>query len=287
MTNPAQQSGRRAPTGRVVLVGLPYDAASSLLRGPAGAPPLIRMALDSDSSNGWSESLTDLRAPGLMGDAGDVDVSGPDDGRPRIEAAVAAILDRAAKPLCLGGDHSVTYPVVRAVRRRYPRLAILHIDAHPDLYDVLDGNRYSHGCPFARIMEEGLVDRLVQVGIRTMNGHQRAQAELFGVEVMTMRDWDGSTALTFDQPLYISVDLDALDPAFAPGVSHREPGGFSVRDVIQIIQKTRAPDIVGADVVEFNPIVDPVGVTAWVAAKIVRELADRMISGLRLLENRG
>ena len=287
MTNPGHPSGRRPPTGRLVLLGLPYDAASSLLRGPAAAPPLIRAALDSDSSNGWSESLTDLRAPGLIGDAGDVDVTGADDGRPRIEAAVAAILDQGGKPLCLGGDHSVTYPVVRAMRRRHPRLAILHIDAHPDLYDVLDGNRYSHGCPFARIMEEGLADRLVQVGIRTMNGHQRAQADRFGVEVITMRDWDGSKVLTFDQPLYISVDLDALDPAFAPGVSHREPGGFSVRDVIQIIQKTQAPDFAGADVVEFNPTVDPVGVTAWVAAKIVRELADRMMGGQRAPEGRG
>jgi arginase len=287
MTTSAKPSGRRPPTGRVVLLGLPYDAASSLLRGPAAAPPLIRAALDSDSNNGWTESMTDLRATGLVGDAGDVDVSGPDDGRPRIEAAVAAILDQGGKPLCLGGDHSVTYPVVRAMRRRHPRLALLHIDAHPDLYDVLDGNRYSHGCPFARIMEEGLVDRLVQVGIRTMNGHQRAQAELFGVECITMRDWDSSKVLTFDQPLYISVDLDALDPAFAPGVSHREPGGLSVRELLQIIQRTQAPDFVGADVVEFNPTVDPVGITAWAAAKIVRELADRMISGLRLLENRG
>jgi arginase len=267
---------RRPPAGRVVLLGLPYDAASSLLRGPAAAPPLIRAALDSDSNNGWSESLIDLRDPGLVGDAGDVDVGGPDDVRPRIESAVAAILDHGGRPLCLGGDHSVTYPVVRALRRHFPRLALLHLDAHPDLYDSLDGDRYSHACPFARIMEEGLVDRLVQIGIRTMNGHQRAQAERFGVEVTAMRDWDDRHTLTFDQPLYVSVDLDVLDPAFAPGVSHREPGGLSVREVIRILQRMRA-DIVGADVVEFNPTVDPVGITAWVAAKIVRELTARML----------
>jgi arginase len=275
--NATQPFGRRSATGRVMLLGLPFDAASSLLRGPAAAPQLIRAALDSDSSNGWSESLVDLRAPGLVGDAGDVDVGGPDDVRPRIESAVTAIVDAGARPLCLGGDHSVTYPVVRALRRRHPKLALLHIDAHPDLYDMLDGDRYSHACPFARIMEEGLVDRLVQVGIRTMNGHQRAQADRFGVEVVTMQNWDGSHVFSFDEPLYISVDLDALDPAFAPGVSHREPGGLSVRELVDIIQRARAPGFAGADVVEFNPTVDPVGITAWVAAKIVRELAARMI----------
>jgi arginase len=275
----SRPSAQRGATGRVALLGLPYDASSSLLRGPAAAPPLIRAALDSESSNGWSESLVDLRAPGLLGDAGDVDVGGPEDVRARIESAVTAVLDTGARPLCLGGDHSVTYPVVRALRPRYPRLALLHLDAHPDLYDSLDGDRYSHACPFARIMEEGLVDRLVQVGIRTMNGHQRAQAERFGVEVIPMREWDNARVFTFDEPLYVSVDLDVLDPAFAPGVSHREPGGLSVRELVSIIQRTRAPSFVGGDVVEFNPTVDPVGLTAWVAAKVVRELAVRLLNG--------
>jgi arginase len=260
-----------------MLLGIPYDAASSLLRGPAAAPAIIRAALDSDSNNGWSESLADLRAPGLVGDAGDVELAGPGDVRAQIQSAVTAALDSGARPLCLGGDHSVTYPVVRALRRGHPRLALLHLDAHPDLYDMLDGDRYSHACPFARIMEEGLVDRLVQVGIRTMNGEQRAQADRFGVEVVTMQTLDAARDFAFDEPLYISVDLDVLDPAFAPGVSHREPGGLSVRELLRIIQRTRA-DVVGADVVEFNPTVDPVGLTAWVAAKIVRELASRMLA---------
>jgi arginase len=268
---------RSAMANRAALLGIPYDASSSFLRGPAAAPPLIRLALHSESNNGWSESFADLRAGHALSDAGDVDAGGPDVVRERIEAAVAAVLDTGARPLCLGGDHSVTYPVIRAMRRRYPRLALLHLDAHPDLYDSLDGDRYSHACPFARIMEDGLVDRLVQVGIRTMNAHQRAQADRFGVEVVTMRDWDQTADFAFDQPLYISVDLDALDPAFAPGVSHREPGGLSTRELLRIIQRTRA-EIVGADVVEFNPTVDPAGLTAWVAAKIVRELAARLLA---------
>ncbi len=266
----------RATNGRVVLLGLPYDASSSLLRGPAAAPALIRLALDSDSSNGWSESLIDLRAPGVLGDRGDVDVGGPEVVRARIESAVSALLDDGGRPLCLGGDHSVTYPVLRAIRPRYPRLELLHIDAHPDLYDALDGDRYSHACPFARIMEEGLVDRLVQVGIRTMNGHQRVQADRFGVEVIPMQDWDDGRVLSFDSPLYVSIDLDALDPAFAPGVSHREPGGFSTRSLVRLLQRMRAT-VIGGDIVELNPTVDPAGITPWVAAKLVRELSARML----------
>lgn len=165
---------------------------------------------------------------------------------------------------------------MRAVRKRYPRLAILHIDAHSDLYDTFEGNQYSHACPFARIMEERLADRLVQVGIRTMNRHQREQADRFGVEVVTMRDWNGDRVFSFTEPLYVSIDLDGLDPAFAPGVAHREPGGLSTREVVQIIQRVRAT-IIGADVVECNPGFDQTGVTPLVAAKIVRELAARIL----------
>ena len=178
--------------------------------------------------------------------------------------------------IALGGDHSVTYPILRAVNARYRQPTILHIDAHADLYDEFEGDRYSHACPFARIMEEGLAARLVQVGIRTLSAHQRAQADRFGVEVIDMRAWVAGMRPIVEGPVYISVDLDGIDPAFAPGVSHWEPGGLTVRDVLGMIQDIRSP-IVGADVVEFNPRRDPSGMTAMVAAKIVKELAGTML----------
>src|SRR5579862_4123504 len=197
---------------RVFVLGVPYDAASSFQRGAAEGPAAIREALGSEATNGWSESLVDLRAPGIMSDAGDVSVDGSDaEIRARMEAAMAAVMDSGA-PIVLGGDHSITYPLIRAVRRRHPRLAILHLDAHSDLYDTFEGNKYSHACPFARIMEERLADRLVQVGIRTMNGHCRDQAERFGVEVIPMQDWHDTRVLAFSDPVYVSIDLDALDP---------------------------------------------------------------------------
>jgi arginase len=197
--------------------------------------------------------------------------------RDRIEAGIAGLLADGSQPIALGGDHSVTYPILRAVSRYHPNLTILHIDAHPDLYDEFEGDRFSHACPFARTMEEGLARRLVQVGIRAMNRHQRSQAERFGVEVIDMRAWQAGVRPVVEGSVYLSVDLDGLDPAFAPGVSHHEPGGLSVREVLSLVQDIRGT-LLGADVVEYNPRRDVGGVTATVAAKIVKEIAGRMLA---------
>jgi agmatinase len=190
---------------------------------------------------------------------------------------VERILASGSKPISLGGDHSVTYPVLRAVNERYSPVTILHVDAHADLYDEFEGDRFSHACPFARIMEERLATRLIQVGIRTLTRHQREQADRFGVEVIDMRAWTAGLRPLIDsgETVYLSLDLDGLDPAFAPGVSHPEPGGLSVRDVLGLIHGL-ACHFVGADVVECNPDVDPTGVTAVVGAKFVKEIAGQM-----------
>ncbi len=261
---------------RLGLVGFRYDENSSFLRGTADAPPLIREAFFSESSNLWSESGTDLSQPNIFFDAGDVL---PDAGKnmmAAIEDSIEHLLSNDLYPLSLGGDHSITYPIIRAVAKRYPSLSILHFDAHPDLYDDFQGNRYSHASPFARIMEEKLVRRLVQVGIRTLNGHQREQAARYGVEIYEMKDWRDNLEFDFDTPVYISFDMDGLDPAYAPGVSHREPGGLSTRQVIDLIQRVKQP-VVGADIVEFNPQMDSSSITAMVCAKILKEISARML----------
>lgn len=262
-------------SGLPTLLGCPWDASSSFLRGAADAPPLIRRALRSPSSNSWSESLRDLGAGGPLGDAGDLDLS-TDDPRGVIERGARDVIAKQGRPLSLGGDHSVSYPLLRAVRSAHPRLTVLHIDAHADLYEDFEGDRYSHACPFARVMEEGLADRLVQVGIRTLNQHQRSQANRFGVEFIDMRAWAAGVRPDVSGSVYVSLDLDALDPAFAPGVSHWEPGGLSVREAITLIQGLGGT-LAGADLVEYNPARDPSGVTAYVAAKLVKEIASRML----------
>lgn len=256
------------------LIGIPYDASSSFLRGAAAAPPLIRAALHSPAGNNYTENGANLDQ---LSDAGDLPTStDPATARVEIESAIAALIDDRFRPIALGGDHAITYPIMRAVARQHRGLTILHIDAHGDLYDEFEGDRYSHACPFARIMEERLVARLVQVGIRTLTPHQRDQIRKFNVDCIEMQQFAGGARPVVNGPVYLSIDLDGVDPAFAPGVSHREPGGLSVRDVITMIHGTSGP-IVGADVVEFNPSQDHGGVTAIVAAKITREIAGAML----------
>ncbi|HUR94117.1 MAG TPA: agmatinase [Gemmatimonadales bacterium] len=260
------------------LIGLPYDASSSYLRGAAEGPAAIRDALRSPSWNSWCEQFRDLSASPGLSDAGDLELPETAEARSRIESGIATVIAGGHEPLALGGDHSVTYPVLRAVARSHRALTILHIDAHSDLYEDFEGDSFSHACPFARIMEERLAVRLVQVGIRTLNPHQRRQAERHGVEIIDMRAWQAGARPSVDGAVYISIDLDGLDPAFAPGVSHREPGGLSVREVLGMVQAAEG-QIVGADVVEYNPRQDLGGMTATVAAKLVRELAGRILAG--------
>lgn len=255
---------------RPQLVGVPYDASSSFLRGSAAAPPLIRQALHSPAGNPFTERGANLAT---LADASDLVLTDdPGNTRVAIQAAIELSLKNGFQPIALGGDHSITYPIMRAVARAHRGVTILHIDAHGDLYDEFDGDRFSHACPFARIMEEDLCGRLVQVGIRTLTPHQRDQISRFNVETIEMRHFAGGARPAISGPVYLSIDLDGIDPAFAPGVSHREPGGLSVRDVLSMIHGLGGP-IVGADVVEFNPAQDLAGVTASVAAKIVREIA--------------
>ncbi len=258
----------------VAIIGIPWDENSSFMRGPAEAPPIIRAAFASESANLWSENGIDFGAAPIF-DAGDVKPASGVTMINQITESIAALLDQDYRPISLGGDHAITYPVVKAFSKKYTRLSILHFDAHPDIYDEFQGNRYSHACPFARIMEEGLVERLVQIGIRTATGHQREQIERYGVEVVEMKDFRDDLIVEFDTPVYISFDIDGLDPAFAPGVSHREPGGLSMRQALNVIQRLKGY-VVGADIVEFNPRMDSTGVTGMVCAKLLKEIAARM-----------
>ena len=261
---------------KLALIGIRHDENSSFTKGAADAPPQIRAALRSDAWNLTSENGTDLSDDSIFFDAGDIEPVPGSEMSALIENSIHTLIADGLAPISLGGDHSVTYPIVRAFARKYNNLSVLHFDAHPDLYDNYQGNRNSHASPFARIMEQKLVKRLVQVGIRTFTAHQREQVKKFGVESIEMRHLRDDLQLEFDSPVYISFDVDALDPAFAPGVSHREPGGLSTRQVIDIIQRMKGT-VVGADIVEFNPRMDPLHVTGTVCAKILKEIAARML----------
>jgi len=256
------------------LIGVPLDENSSYLRGAAQGAVALASAVWCDSANLWTETGHDLAD--VLRNRGSIETGSGDAAIKSIADAAEAAGRSGSLPIFLGGDHSVTWPLVRGLRRAVGDFAILHFDAHPDCYADFEGNPFSHASPFARIMEEGLCTRLVSVGIRTATGHQREQKARHGIEWLEMRERRTWPRLSFDVPVYVSLDLDVLDPAFAPGVSHHEPGGMSVREVLDVIQAIDAP-IVGADVVELNPSRDLNGVTAMVGAKLVREIAGMML----------
>ncbi|MBN9243230.1 MAG: agmatinase [Mesorhizobium sp.] len=258
----------------VTLLGIPLDSNSSFARGPAAAPAAIRAALASDHGHKTTELGLDLKSADWK-DGGDIDVSGADP-IAEIEARAAAVATDGRKLLALGGDHSVSAPLIRAAAKAHGPLTVFHIDAHPDLYEDFGGNPASHASPFARALEAGAVARLVQVGVRTMNATLRKQVERYGVEVTTMRDWPRDVTSDLKGPLYVSLDLDGLDPAFAPAVSHPEPGGLSTREVLTMLQSLPVSPV-AADLVELNPLRDINGMTAIVAAKCLKELMGRLL----------
>ncbi len=260
----------------ICILGIPLDKNSSFLRGSLFAPKKIRDSYSSDSANLWSETGLDLGNLDQLYDSGDVDFKDNTNEFALITQSVKNILVNNCNLISLGGDHSITFPIIEAYSQKYDNLNILHLDAHPDLYDTLQGNIHSHACPFARIMEKKLATRLVQAGIRTINRHQREQAHKFGVEIHEMKNGNNwLEELEFSGPVYLSLDLDCLDPAFAPGVSHHEPGGMNTRHVIDIIQRFKGT-LIGADIVELNPDRDINSMTSMVAAKLLKEIIARI-----------
>mgnify|MGYP001582055655 CR=1 FL=1 len=256
------------------ILGFEWDASSSHSRGPALAPTVVKRLLTSEASSAYSIDLVDMR------DAieGYVIPALPEDGaaaRALISKTVAECLAAGFAQLSIGGDHSVTYPILKSVCAKHGPVNVLHIDAHPDLHDDFEGDRFSHACPFARALEDGLIGKLVQVGIRCSDPHQLAQAKKYGVTSLRADEVESVPAEIFSGPLYMSIDLDGLDPAFAPGVSHPEPGGLSTLDVLKLIRRIKGP-LVGADVVELNPERDYQMTTARVVVRLVKELAGKI-----------
>jgi len=262
----------------VQVIGIPYDKNSSFLKGPHLAPAQIRKVAADGASNEYAENGRRILPGEAFVDQGDLEVLTlpAEQAFQTIREAVSGVLVNDYRLVCLGGDHSVSYPIIDAFSQHYDGLSILHLDAHPDLYENFEDNPYSHASPFARLLETGRIRRVVQVGIRTLNAHQKEQAERYDVEIIPMAEWNSNVVERLEGPIYVSLDMDVLDPAFAPGLSHHEPGGASVREVLDLIQNIKVP-IVGVDIVEYNPLRDINDMTARVAYKLFKELISRML----------
>ncbi len=259
-------------TGRVALLGVPYDGTQSYRQGAAAGPQAVRRA--SWSLETYSPALEqDLQEVGLR-DLGDLAVAGLDPAAmvARVHEAVARLPAEVA-PLLLGGDHTASVGAVQALARRTPELRVLVLDAHLDLRDAYEASPWSHACAARRIWETVGDGRIIQLGVRSglreewefARRHCRWVGRVLALPETVVEELRG-------HPVYVSVDLDVLDPAFAPGVGNPEPGGPTFADLLDALYLLRDLPVVGADVVETAPPLDPSGATEVAAAKLVREM---------------
>ncbi|WDN57621.1 agmatinase [Streptomyces clavuligerus] len=278
---------RPDPIGHdVVVVGAPYDGGTSYRPGARFAPRAIRH--ESSLIHGVGID----RGPGVFDridvvDGGDIDLSpfSMDLAMDTATVALTRLLERNDAFLMLGGDHSLSLAALRAVHARHGRVAVLHLDAHSDTNPPVYGGTYHHGTPFRWAIEEGLVDpeRLVQVGIRGHNPRPDSldYARGHGVSIVTAADFTRRSPRGIAEqirrtvgglPLYVSVDIDVVDPAYAPGTGTPAPGGLSSREVLTLLDVVGQLRPVGFDVVEVSPAYDPSGITSLLAAEIGAEL---------------
>lgn len=270
----------------IALVGIPWDGGTTNRAGARHGPLEVR-----------SQSSLMRRAHHVSGvapfslanvaDVGDLSVNPINlaDALARIEAGMAAILDAGALPLACGGDHLTTLPVLRALARSGP-VGMIQFDAHSDTNDTYFGdNPFTHGTPFRRAIEEGLLDprRMVQIGIRgsVYDPDEHAWAKAQGIRIIYMEEFvrrgaasviDEARAIVGTGRTYVTFDVDCVDPSMAPGTGTPEIGGFTTREVQEMLRLLDGVDIVGADVVEVAPPFDIGGMTALVGATVMFEL---------------
>jgi agmatinase len=259
----------RSEDPKLCVLGIRWDGSSSYRRGSSKAPGFIREATSEEIYNSFSEDLVNLAEAWSYLDLGDIEGESFEDIVRAVEERVGSIY-RGQKFLFLGGDHSITYATFRGLKRASgEKFGLIYFDAHPDCYEIYDGNRYSHACTVRRLLEEGYVEDVVMVGIRAATKQQMEFAEERGIRIFSVDEVDDFDARM--ERAYISLDIDVLDPAFAPGSSNPEPGGLSTRELIRAIKKLDL-DLVALDIVEVNPEFDHSGITCFAAAKIIREV---------------
>ena len=253
----------------IVLLGVPFDGTACFRPGARFGPRGIRFWSDvlETYSRPFDADLTELG----LADGGDLDIFSADwnGASERIREGVESIVGRGAIPILLGGEHLVTLPAVEACLSRSPGLTVLQIDAHMDLRDEYEGIRLSHATVMRRIMETVGPGNLMQYGIRSGT---REEWALSGEAGTVVEEMGKVPEILNGRPLYLSVDLDVLDPSVMPETGAPEPGGMTFRELHEALLTLRGVNIVGGDVVEYCPLSGAGGPSGAVAAKVVREL---------------
>lgn len=268
-----ESSGSTAIKNRPALFGCPLDQTSTFRSGSDRAPESIREASDSIETYSpfLDRDLTDYR----FADLGDVDFSNADleTCLERIESFCSTILNQGAKPVALGGEHTVTLPIVRGLNKVCHDFLVIHLDAHTDLRDTYEGASLSHATVIRRVVDLIGPERLIQMGIRSGTREEFVWMKQNG----TLYQWDKGTEKSLLKRLnncevYVTLDLDVLEPACLPGTGNPEAGGWFYNDLERFIKILTSVKLIGADVVELNPGLDKSGMSSILAAKIVREL---------------
>jgi len=253
--------------GRISIFGVPFDATTCFRPGARFGPDGVRFF--SENLEDYSPELGKSLSNVAFKDLGNVEVPSSPEG---MVKAVESFMEDVEVPVVIGGEHSVTYPVVKSLVDRYGEVTVVQFDAHADLRDEYTGTRFSHACVMRRILELGC--SLVQVGIRSGTKEEfelmrSSERITYFRSLRELPEFLGR----INTPVYFTVDVDFFDPAFAPGTGTPEPGGFSPLEFFEVIYKLPpALDVVGFDVVEISPPLDPSGITQMLGAKIVREL---------------
>ncbi|MHA4869568.1 agmatinase [Duganella sp. PWIR1] len=270
----------------VCFVGVPFDLGTSNRSGARFGPRQVR----SESSLLRPYNMATRAAPFdslQVADIGDVAINPYNlaDSIVRIEQAYDAILEHDCIPISLGGDHTITLPILRAIAKKHGPVALVHVDAHADVNDTMFGEKIAHGTPFRRAVEEGLLqcEYVTQIGLRG-TGYAAEDFDWCreqGFHVVQVEEcWNRSlaplaeqiAARVGDRPVYLTFDVDGIDPAFAPGTGTPEIGGLSVSQGLELIRGLRGLNVVGADVVEVAPPYDNAGVTSLLAANLAFEM---------------
>lgn len=272
------------PHAEVVVVGVPFDSAVTYRPGARFGPNAIRQG--SRLIRGYNPEL-DIKPFDVcqFADAGDLACNPFDIGQAvdQVAAQLTALLAGGARAVILGGDHSVALPSLRAAHSVHGPMALVHFDAHLDTWDRYYGADITHGSPFRRAFEEGLLlDRNIHVGVRgsIYDKQDLVDDANFGFSVVTCRDIDSLTVEGIaakirdrvgDAPVYVSVDIDVLDPAHAPGTGTPEAGGMSSRELLEVVRSLDRVNLVGVDIVEVSPAYDHAEITAIAAANVTWE----------------
>jgi agmatinase len=279
----------------VAVLGVPFDIGTSYRPGARFGPIGIRQG--SRTLRSWhpDQEVAPFAAQQVV-DAGDVACSAYiiDDAITAIRTAADGLVDGDHRVLALGGDHTIAFPLLASVHRVHGPVALVHFDAHVDTYDTYMGASFTHGTPFRRAAEQGLFDRdrSMHVGIRGSKFGPEDLAEDAGFGFLTLGTWEIESIgiagyverirdRVGDAPLYVSIDIDVLDPAFAPATGTPEAGGFSSRELLGILRGLRGLALVGADIVEVAPAYDHAEITSIAAAQVAYELLSLMAPAAR------